>query len=252
MTIHKTAVVADGAQIHDTVTIGPYAVIGANVRIGAGTAIGAHCIIDGHTSIGTNCKIYAGAIIGLEPQDLKYSNEPTGVTVGNNVKIQNNVSLYTGTEVEDDVFLGPSCVLTNVTNPRSQVNRQALYEKTILRKGCTIGANATIVCGVAIGRYAFVGAGAVVTRDVPDYALVAGVPARQRGWMSRHGVPLPPPDRKGIMRCPESGLRYRKTRDGRVTCIDLSEEAPLPPALARGERTYRSFSTLASKKGRTK
>ncbi len=99
--------------------------------------------------------------------------------IGNNVKIQNNVSMYTGVVVEDDVFLGPSCVLTNVTNPRSQVNRHALYETTVLRRGCTIGANATIVCGVTVGRYAFIGAGAVVTKDVPDYALMVGNPARK-------------------------------------------------------------------------
>src|SRR5436853_4589688 len=107
-----------------------------------------------------------------------------GTIIGNNVKIQNNVSVYTGALIDDDVFLGPSCVLTNVSNPRSQVNRHALYETTHLKRGCTIGANATIVCGVTIGRYAFVGAGAVVTKDVPDLALVLGNPGRQVGWMS--------------------------------------------------------------------
>ena len=119
------------------------------------------------------------------------------MTVGNNVKVQNNVSIYEGTVIEDDVFLGPSCVLTNVTNPRSQVVRRAFYEKTLLRRGCSIGANATIVCGVTIGRYAFVGAGAVVAKDAPDYALIVGIPGRQTGWMSRHGHVLDGPDTDG-------------------------------------------------------
>jgi len=159
-----------------------------------------------------------------------------GVTIGDNVKIQNNVSVYAGTVIEDDVFLGPSCVLTNVTNPRSQVNRHSLYETTTLRRGCSVGANATIVCGVTIGRYAFVAAGAVVARDVPDYALVVGVPARQVGWMSRHGHRLTP-DSGGAMVCPESGLRYVE-REGTLRCMDLNEDAPLPADKAVGERTY--------------
>jgi UDP-2-acetamido-3-amino-2,3-dideoxy-glucuronate N-acetyltransferase len=107
--------------------------------------------------------------------------------MGDRVKVQNNVSIYDGITIEDDVFLGPSCVLTNITNPRSQVVRRALYEKTLVCRGATIGANATIVCGTTIGRYAFVGAGAVIRSDVLDYAMMLGVPATQRGWMSRHG-----------------------------------------------------------------
>src|SRR6516165_475319 len=114
-------------------------------------------------------------------------NVASDVVIGDNVKVQNNVSIYTGTIIEDDVFLGPSCVLTNVSNPRSQVVRHTLYERTIIRRGATVGANATIVCGVTLGRYSFVAAGAVVSRDVPDYALMMGVPAYQTGWMSRHG-----------------------------------------------------------------
>ena len=168
-------------------------------------------------------------------------NVDGGVVVGNNVKIQNNVSLYTGIVIEDDVFLGPSCVLTNVTNPRSQVNRHNLYEKTTLRRGCTIGANATIVCGVSIGRYAFVAAGAVVTKDVPDYALVLGNPARQHGWMSRHGHRLGPPDAEGIMRCPESRYRYKEAASGQVRCLDLDEDSPLPESLRKGTKSYREF-----------
>lgn len=168
-------------------------------------------------------------------------NVASGVVIGNNVKVQNNVSIYTGTVVEDDVFLGPSCVLTNVTNPRSQVNRHSLYEKTLLRRGCSIGANATIVCGVTIGRYALVGAGAVVNRDVPDYALVVGCPAKSIGWVSRHGVRLPEPGPDGIMVCPESGLRYTRTSEGRVRCLDVDEDAPLPPELAVGHVSYRAL-----------
>jgi len=125
-----------------------------------------------------------------------------GVVIGDNVKVQNNVSIYTGTIIEDDVFLGPSCVLTNVTNPRSQVVRHNLYEKTTFRRGATVGANATIVCGIELGRYCFIAAGAVVTKDVPDYALMIGVPARQIGWMSRHG-PLPPEKSVGRISCDE-------------------------------------------------
>jgi UDP-2-acetamido-3-amino-2,3-dideoxy-glucuronate N-acetyltransferase len=164
-----------------------------------------------------------------------------GAVIGSNVKIQNNVSVYTGAVIEDDVFLGPSCVLTNVTNPRSQVGRHALYERTVFRRGCTIGANATVVCGVTVGRYAFVAAGAVVTRDVPDYGLVMGNPARQRGWMSRHGHPLQQPDAAGVMICPESRYRYREVAPGVLRCLDLDEEAPLPPELTQGTRSYQEF-----------
>lgn len=151
-----------------------------------------------NAQIGENC------ILG---QNVNIANN---VSIGNNVKIQNNVSVYTGTFVEDDVFLGPSCVLTNVKNPRSQINRHSLYEKIIIKRGATIGANATIVCGVTIGRYAFIAAGAVVIDDVSDYALMSGVPAKRTGWISRHGVRLSQPDKKGFMTCPESGLRYKE------------------------------------------
>ena len=162
----------------------------------------------------------------------------SGVIIGNNVKVQNNVSIYEGIIIEDDVFLGPSCVLTNVTNTRSQVKRKALYEQTVLRRGCSVGANATVVCGIAIGRYAFIAAGAVVSRDVPDYALMIGVPARQRGWMSRHGHLLKTPDISGVLTCPESGLRYREVEGGLLRCLDLDEEAPLPEDLTVGRLSY--------------
>ena len=140
-------------------------------------------------------------------------NVDGGVVIGKNVKVQNNVSIYTGLVIEDDVFLGPSCVLTNVSNPRSQVNRHSLYEKTLIRRGATIGANATIVCGVTIGRYAFIGAGAVVSKDAPDYALMVGIAVRQKGCMSRHGHILRNADGDGMMRCPRS--RVPVPRGGR-------------------------------------
>ena len=149
------------------------------------------------------------------------------------------MSVYTGVTIEDDVFLGPSCVLTNVTNPRSQIVRRNLYEKTLIRRGATIGANATIVCGVTLGRYCFIGAGAVVTRDVPDYALVLGNPAKQKGWMSRHGHPLKVPDGDGVMTCPESGLRYKILDDVTLQCLDIGEDEPLPPELSAGSVAYR-------------
>jgi UDP-2-acetamido-3-amino-2,3-dideoxy-glucuronate N-acetyltransferase len=194
------------------------------------------CHIGEGTKIWHFCHVLKGARIGARcvlGQNVSVAGD---VSIGNNVKIQNNVSVYTGTVIEDDVFLGPSCVLTNVTNPRSQVNRHALYERTTLRRGATIGANATVVCGVTVGRYAFVGAGALVAKDVPDYALVLGVPGRQVGWMSRHGHRLVPgPD--GECRCPESGFLY-KLADGRLRCLDLDEDAPLPADKAIGSVGY--------------
>jgi UDP-2-acetamido-3-amino-2,3-dideoxy-glucuronate N-acetyltransferase len=155
--------------------------------------------------------------------------------------VQNNVSIYTGTVIEDDVFLGPSAVLTNVTNPRAEVNRHALYERTLIRRGATVGANATVVCGIELGRYCFIGAGAVVARDVPDYALMVGNPARRVGWMSRHGQRLSRRDAEGLLVCPESGLRYQESAAGRLHCVDLDEEAPLPGASAKGTQRYDEF-----------
>ena len=140
-------------------------------------------------------------------------------------------SLYTGVELEDDVFCGPSCVFTNVSNPRSQVLRHHLYERTLVRRGASIGANATIVCGATIGRYAFIGAGAVVRGDVCDYALMLGVPAVRRAWMSRHGHRLTTRNSAGLLVCPESGWRYEEHGDGQLTCLDWPEDSPL----ARGQ-----------------
>jgi UDP-2-acetamido-3-amino-2,3-dideoxy-glucuronate N-acetyltransferase len=167
------------------------------------------------------CKIGKKCILG---QNVHVA---TGVVIGDNVKIQNNVSLYDGAVIEDDVFLGPSCVLTNVSNPRSQVVRRHMYEKTLIRRGASIGANATIVCGTTIGRYAFIAAGAVVTRDVPDYALVMGVPGKVVGWMSRHGFRLGAPGADGLLRDPETGWRYQ-LENGVLRCLELGEDEPLP------------------------
>ena len=199
------------------------------VDIGEGTKIWHFCHVQSGAKIGEKC------ILG---QNVNIAND---VVIGNNVKIQNNVAVYTGTVVEDDVFLGPSCVLTNVTNPRSQVKRHSLYEKILIRRGASIGANATIVCGITIGRYAFIAAGAVVAKDVPDYALMVGVPGRRVAWISRHGHILKNPDENGIMICPESGFRYREVEPGVIRCLDLDEEAPLPENLTVGTKSYDCF-----------
>ncbi len=209
MSFHPTAVIDDGAIVGEGTKIWHFA------HICDGAVIGDRC------NFGQNTMV-AG-----------------GVCIGNNVKVQNNVAIYTGTKIEDDVFLGPSCVLTNVTNPRSQVVRRKLYEKTLIRRGATVGANATIVCGVTLGRYAFIAAGAVVARDVPDYGLVVGVPGRLVGYMSRHGHPLKFDDENRAA-CPESGLSYGKSGDT-VHCLDLDEEQPLPGDLAEGRQTYDDY-----------
>ena len=202
-------------------------------EIGAGTKIWHFSHILPGVKIGKNC------IFG---QNCQVAND---VVIGSNVKVQNNVSIYTGTTIEDDVFLGPSCVLTNVTNPRSQVNRHSLYEKTLIRRGATIGANATIVCGVTLGRYCFIAAGSVVTKDVPDYALIMGNPGRQKGWMSRHGHILKNPDAEGVMKCPESGFRYKEMEPGILRSLNLGEDAPLPQTLTKGEKLYDDFKALS-------
>ena len=196
------------------------------------------CQIGDGTKIWHFCHIQSGAKIGRNCVFGQNVNVASDVTIGDGVKVQNNVSIYTGTVIEDYVFLGPSCVLTNVTNPRSEVNRHRLYERTLIRRGASIGANATIVCGITVGRYAFVAAGAVVTEDVPDYALVVGVPARQVGWMSRHGLPLKQPDGSGVYSCRESGLRYREIQPGILRCLDVHEDASLPEAMRTGTTYY--------------
>jgi UDP-2-acetamido-3-amino-2,3-dideoxy-glucuronate N-acetyltransferase len=194
----------------------PTACIDEPCEIGAGTRIWHFCHVMSGSRIGERSVLGQNVFVA------------TGVRIGSNVKIQNNVSLYTGVELEDDVFCGPSCVFTNVVNPRSQILRHHLYERTLVRRGATIGANATIVCGVTIGRYAFIGAGALVRGDVSDYALMLGLPAKQKGWMSRHGHRLIEVDASGALRCPESGWRYREVEPGVLRCLDWDEEASLP------------------------
>jgi UDP-2-acetamido-3-amino-2,3-dideoxy-glucuronate N-acetyltransferase len=193
----------------------PSAYIDEPCEIGAGTYIWHFCHVMSGARIGQRC------ILG---QNVFVAND---VVIGNNVKIQNNVSVYTGVELEDDVFCGPSCVFTNVTNPRSQIVRRNLYERTLVRRGATIGANATIVCGATIGCYTFIGAGAVVRGSVPDYALMVGVPAIRKGWMSRYGHRLALPDSDGFMICPESGWRYQEVEPGIVRCLDWLEDKSL-------------------------
>ena len=177
--IHASAVVDEGAQLGERTRVWHFAHVCAGARIGA------------------DCSLGQGVYVGND------------VRIGRNVKIQNNVSVYDTVTLEDDVFCGPSMVFTNVHNPRSEVTRKHEYRPTLVRQGATLGANCTVVCGVTIGRYAFVGAGAVVSRDAPDFALVVGVPARQIGWMSRVGERLKfNNDFDGEASCPATGERY--------------------------------------------
>lgn len=214
--VHESSYVDDGAEVGAGTKIWHFSHILSGAKIGKGCSFGQNVSVAG------------------------------GTCLGDNVKVQNNVSIYEGTTIEDDVFLGPSCVLTNVTNPRSQVIRRSLYEKTILKRGCSIGANATVVCGITIGRYAFVAAGAVVAKDVPDYALMVGVPARQKGWMSRHGHLLKNPTVDGVMVCPESGLRYQQSKHG-LHCLDLDEEDKLPEEMSSGTMIYDQYKVSPAK-----
>ena len=190
ITIHPSAIVDDGAQIGDGSRVWHFAHISAGARIGR------------------DCSFGQGVYVGND------------VVIGDHVKIQNNVSVYDAVTLESDVFCGPSMVFTNVYNPRAAVPRKSEYRRTLVRQGATLGANCTIVCGTTIGRHAFVAAGAVVNRDVPDFALMAGVPARQIGWMSRHAERLALPlHGSGEAQCPATGERYR-LRDGRVSVAD--------------------------------
>lgn len=174
------------------------------------------CSIDVDTTIWHFSHVMARAKIGRNCTLGQNVFIASDVVIGDRVKIQNNVSVYTGTIIEDDVFLGPSCVLTNVTNPRAFINRKSEFKPTIIKKGATIGANATIVCGVTIGEFAFIAAGAVITKDVPAYAKMLGVPARQVGWVGTNGIPLKqvPVNTKEYF-CPESKELFRESDDGK-------------------------------------
>lgn len=193
----------------------PTACVDAPCEIGAGTKIWHFCHVMPNARIGARCSLGQNVFVGA------------GVVIGNNVKIQNNVSIYEGVELDDDVFCGPSCVFTNVLNPRSEIVRHHQYQRTFVRRGATIGANATIVCGVTIGWFAFIGAGAVVLADVPDYALMLGVPAVRKGWMSRHGHRLVERNADGHWVCPESRWRYREVESEVFRCLDWPEDKPL-------------------------
>jgi UDP-2-acetamido-3-amino-2,3-dideoxy-glucuronate N-acetyltransferase len=176
----------------------PSAIVDDGCQIGAGSKIWHFCHLMPNSQIGERCILGQNVFVA------------SGVTLGNGVKVQNNVSLYTGIICEDDVFLGPSAVFTNVINPRSFLERKTEYRPTLLQRGCSVGANATIICGVTLGTYCLIGAGAVVTKNVPDYALVVGNPARQLGWVSRYGHRLQF-DATGLAVCPESSEQYQLT-----------------------------------------
>ncbi len=194
--VHQSSYVDEGVQIGEGTKIWHFS------HVQSGAVIGKGCTLGQNVNVGNNVKI------------------------GDYCKIQNNVSIYEGVELEDYVFCGPSMVFTNILNPRCEFPQRGseFYARTLVRRGASIGANATIVCGNTIGRFAMIGAGAVVTRDVPDYALMVGVPAKRVGWVSRHGERLPEPDADGIMVCPKSGWRYKEVEPGVVKCLDWPEE----------------------------
>lgn len=187
-------------------TVHPTAIVDAGAQIGAGSRIWHWVHICGQARIGAACSFGQNVFVGND------------VVIGNNCKVQNNVSIYDAVTLEDDVFCGPSMVFTNVYNPRSAVTRKSEYRRTLVKRGATLGANSTIVCGTTIGEYAFIGAGAVVNRDVKPYALMVGVPARQVGWMSQHGERLELPlTGTAEATCPQTGILY-KLDNGACTC----------------------------------
>ena len=194
-----------------TVTIHPTAIVDDGASLGEGTRVWHWAHISGGARIGERCSFGQNVFVGND------------VIIGNNCKVQNNVSIYDAVTLEDDVFCGPSMVFTNVYNPRSAVIRKNEYRRTLVKKGATIGANATLVCGITLGEYAFIGAGAVVNHDVKAYALMVGVPARQVGWMSEHGERMDLPlQGEGSYTCPHSGCRYRLSQ-GQVTNLGNSD-----------------------------
>ncbi|OQX60238.1 MAG: N-acetyltransferase [Helicobacteraceae bacterium 4484_230] len=197
-------------QTPSTFYLHPSSFMDNNVTIGAGTKIWHFSHILSNTSIGENCSFGQNCVVGPK------------VTIGSGVKVQNNVSIYEGVEIEDDVFLGPSMVFTNVINPRSFIVRKEEFKKTLLKKGCSVGANATIVCGVTVGRYALIGAGAVVTKDVPDFALMTGVPAKQTGWVDVSGNRL---DFDGNSE-PEDAYGSYKLEEGRLIFTSREDYEP--------------------------
>lgn len=200
-----------------TTFVHPTATVEEPTDLGDGTSVWHHVHVQAGARIGRNCTLgHAVFVAG-------------GARLGDRVKVQNHVSIYAGVDIEDDVFLGPGCVFCNVKNPRAAIDRHAEFMPTFVRRGATIGANATILPGVVIGRHAFVAAGATVTKSVADYALVVGSPARLRGFMSRHGQRLFPVGTE-IVVCPEGGLRYRLDPERGFHCLDLDEDAPLPAA----------------------
>ena len=188
-------------------SIHPSAIVDEGAQLGEGTRVWHFVHVSAGARIGARCALGQGVFVGND------------VRIGDNVRIQNNVSVYDAVTLEDDVFCGPSMVFTNVHNPRSAVPRKDEYRHTLVKRGATLGANCTIVCGTTIGEHAFVGAGAVVSRDVPAFALVLGVPARRIGWMSRHGERLPlPVSGRGEAACPATGERYRLDGDSLSLC----------------------------------
>ena len=192
--------VRDGPPVHPTAFVHESSYVDAGARVGARSKVWHFCHLMTGSEVGEDCSLGQNVVV------------MPGVRVGRNAKIQNNVSLYEGVELEDDVFCGPSMVFTNVLNPRSHVSRKHEYRRTLVRRGASIGANATVVCGHTVGAYAMVGAGAVVTRDVKAYAVVTGVPARQRGWACACGdlldAPLAAPSAEVAVACPACGARY--------------------------------------------
>jgi UDP-2-acetamido-3-amino-2,3-dideoxy-glucuronate N-acetyltransferase len=198
----KKYFVHESAYVDDNVAIGEGTKIWHFSHVQSGSKIGTHCIFGQNVNVGNN------------------------VTIGNYCKVQNNVSIYEGVDLEDYVFCGPSMVFTNINEPRCEFPQRGsqFYSRTLVRYGASIGANATIVCGCTVGRFAFIAAGAVVAKDVPEYALMAGVPAKRIGWMSRHGARLPKPDKDGIMVCPKSEWKYKEVQPEVLKCLDWPED----------------------------